>query len=58
MREEIDGKRKLCTALAASVLRVEIRRVDTARWWPLKNLPERLAFDHADTLSAAVVPIP
>lgn len=25
----------------------------TARWWPLDNLPERLAFDHADILSAA-----
>ena len=26
----------------------------TARWWPLNNLPERLAFDHAAILSAAV----
>jgi 8-oxo-dGTP diphosphatase len=25
----------------------------TARWWPLANLPERLAFDHADILRAA-----
>lgn len=25
----------------------------TARWWPLANLPERLAFDHADILNAA-----
>ncbi|MBW1603543.1 NUDIX hydrolase [Streptomyces sp. JJ66] len=25
----------------------------TARWWPLSNLPERLAFDHADILRAA-----
>jgi 8-oxo-dGTP diphosphatase len=25
----------------------------TARWWPLDNLPKRLAFDHADTLRAA-----
>ncbi|GHE56305.1 DNA hydrolase [Streptomyces longispororuber] len=25
----------------------------TARWWPLDALPERLAFDHADILSAA-----
>ncbi|MBO8189232.1 NUDIX domain-containing protein [Streptomyces spirodelae] len=25
----------------------------TARWWPLDNLPERLAFDHADILRAA-----
>ncbi|WAU78291.1 NUDIX hydrolase (plasmid) [Streptomyces sp. Qhu-G9] len=24
----------------------------TARWWPLTNLPERLAFDHADILRA------
>ncbi|WP_030592903.1 NUDIX domain-containing protein [Streptomyces anulatus] len=30
----------------------------TARWWPLKNLPERLAFDHADILSAAVTLTP
>lgn len=28
----------------------------TARWWPLANLPERLAFDHADILSAATAP--
>ncbi|MGW6985168.1 NUDIX domain-containing protein [Streptomyces sp. NPDC054932] len=27
----------------------------TARWWPLDNLPERLAFDHADILRAAAV---
>ncbi|MDL5198671.1 NUDIX hydrolase [Streptomyces sp. ALI-76-A] len=26
----------------------------TARWWPLDDLPERLAFDHADILSAAL----
>ncbi|GAA2359074.1 NUDIX hydrolase [Streptomyces cuspidosporus] len=25
----------------------------TARWWPLDDLPEHLAFDHADILSAA-----
>ncbi|MFJ8755215.1 NUDIX domain-containing protein [Streptomyces sp. NPDC102441] len=25
----------------------------TARWWPLDGLPDRLAFDHADILSAA-----
>ena len=25
----------------------------TARWWPLDDLPERLAFDHADILRAA-----
>ncbi|CAL9669361.1 NUDIX domain-containing protein [Streptomyces sp. enrichment culture] len=25
----------------------------TARWWPLDNPPERLAFDHADILRAA-----
>ncbi|TXR94502.1 NUDIX hydrolase [Streptomyces sp. col6] len=24
-----------------------------ARWWPLNNLPEQLAFDHADILRAA-----
>jgi 8-oxo-dGTP diphosphatase len=24
-----------------------------ARWWPLDNLPERLAFDHADIVRAA-----
>ncbi|MEU4955799.1 NUDIX domain-containing protein [Streptomyces lavendulae] len=24
-----------------------------ARWWPMHNLPERLAFDHADILGAA-----
>ncbi|WP_458338203.1 NUDIX domain-containing protein [Streptomyces sp. 372A] len=28
----------------------------TARWWPLNNPPERLAFDHADILRAAVSP--
>ncbi|GAA4694288.1 NUDIX domain-containing protein [Streptomyces youssoufiensis] len=31
----------------------DARRV---RWWPLSNLPERLAFDHADILSAATAP--
>ncbi|WP_299541761.1 NUDIX hydrolase [uncultured Streptomyces sp.] len=25
----------------------------TARWWPLANLPDRLAFDHADILTKA-----
>ncbi|MEV7076634.1 NUDIX hydrolase [Streptomyces sp. NPDC093990] len=25
----------------------------TARWWPLNDLPDRLAFDHAATLSTA-----
>ncbi|MFJ3043833.1 NUDIX domain-containing protein [Streptomyces tendae] len=25
----------------------------TARWWPLADLPDQLAFDHADILSAA-----
>ncbi|MEV6049222.1 NUDIX domain-containing protein [Streptomyces xanthochromogenes] len=25
----------------------------TARWWPLNGLPDRLAFDHAEILSAA-----
>lgn len=25
----------------------------TARWWPMTNLPEHLAFDHADILRAA-----
>ncbi|MFH9958986.1 NUDIX domain-containing protein [Streptomyces roseolus] len=25
-----------------------------ARWWPLTDLPERLAFDHADILTAAL----
>ncbi|MFE2934443.1 NUDIX domain-containing protein [Streptomyces sp. NPDC059278] len=25
-----------------------------ARWWPLNDLPERLAFDHANILRAAV----
>ncbi|MER6393910.1 NUDIX domain-containing protein [Streptomyces sp. NPDC001523] len=30
----------------------------TARWWSLKNLPDRLAFDHADILSAAVTLTP
>ncbi|MEW1700659.1 MULTISPECIES: hypothetical protein [unclassified Streptomyces] len=28
----------------------------TARWWPVKNLPENLAFDHADIIGAAVTP--
>ncbi|MGW6982987.1 NUDIX domain-containing protein [Streptomyces sp. NPDC054932] len=28
----------------------------TARWWPVKDLPERLAFDHSDIISAAVAP--
>jgi len=28
----------------------------TARWWPLDNLPERLAFDHADILRASTTP--
>nr|WSW49647.1 hypothetical protein OG296_42185 [Streptomyces sp. NBC_01001] len=28
----------------------------TARWWPLKDVPEQLAFDHADIISAAVAP--
>ncbi|MFE4279736.1 NUDIX domain-containing protein [Streptomyces goshikiensis] len=28
----------------------------TARWWPLKELPDRLAFDHADILNAATAP--
>lgn len=28
----------------------------TARWWPLDNLPERLAFDHADILRAVTAP--
>lgn len=27
-----------------------------ACWWPLDDLPTRLAFDHADILSAAVTP--
>ncbi|WP_328765382.1 MULTISPECIES: NUDIX hydrolase [unclassified Streptomyces] len=27
-----------------------------ARWWPLSELPEQLAFDHADIISAAVTP--
>jgi 8-oxo-dGTP diphosphatase len=26
----------------------------TARWWPLTDLPQRLAFDHADILRAAI----
>ncbi|WP_326768847.1 NUDIX hydrolase [Streptomyces sp. NBC_01591] len=26
----------------------------TARWWPLDDVPERLAFDHADILRVAV----
>ncbi|MFC7818709.1 NUDIX domain-containing protein [Streptomyces sp. NPDC057367] len=26
-----------------------------ARWWPLDNLPERLAFDHADIVRAATI---
>lgn len=26
----------------------------TARWWPLNDLPDQLAFDHAQILSAAV----
>ncbi|MFF9003642.1 NUDIX domain-containing protein [Streptomyces achromogenes] len=26
----------------------------TARWWPLNNLPEQLAFDHASILTAAL----
>ncbi|MFI6530254.1 NUDIX domain-containing protein [Streptomyces uncialis] len=30
----------------------------TARWWPLKVLPEQLAFDHADIINAAVTPTP
>jgi 8-oxo-dGTP diphosphatase len=30
----------------------------TARWWPLNDLPVRLAFDHADILSAAVASTP
>ncbi|CAL9672809.1 NUDIX domain-containing protein [Streptomyces sp. enrichment culture] len=30
----------------------------TARWWPLNNLPERLAFDHAHILSTAVASTP
>ncbi|MFE9679401.1 NUDIX domain-containing protein [Streptomyces sp. NPDC006259] len=30
----------------------------TARWWPLNALPERLAFDHATILSAAVASTP
>ncbi|MFB8406577.1 NUDIX domain-containing protein [Streptomyces sp. NPDC055912] len=30
----------------------------TARWWPLDALPERLAFDHTDILSAAVALAP
>jgi 8-oxo-dGTP diphosphatase len=30
----------------------------TARWWPLDDLPERLAFDHAAILSAAVASTP
>ncbi|MCY0921115.1 NUDIX hydrolase [Streptomyces sp. H27-G5] len=25
----------------------------TARWWPLNDLPDQLAFDHADILNAA-----
>ncbi|MFH0246552.1 NUDIX domain-containing protein [Streptomyces sp. HK10] len=25
----------------------------SVQWWPLNNLPERLAFDHADILAAA-----
>ncbi|MGW5003170.1 NUDIX domain-containing protein [Streptomyces hydrogenans] len=25
-----------------------------ARWWPLSDLPERLAFDHADILAAVL----
>ncbi|MFJ4007718.1 NUDIX domain-containing protein [Streptomyces sp. NPDC090023] len=28
----------------------------TARWWPLTNLPDHLAFDHADILRAATAP--
>ncbi|MBT2406888.1 MULTISPECIES: NUDIX hydrolase [unclassified Streptomyces] len=28
----------------------------TACWWPVKNLPENLAFDHADIIGAAVTP--
>lgn len=27
----------------------------SARWWPLDNLPEPLAFDHADILAKATV---
>ncbi|MEU2855557.1 NUDIX domain-containing protein [Streptomyces syringium] len=30
----------------------------TACWWPLDGLPVRLAFDHADILSAATAPTP
>jgi 8-oxo-dGTP diphosphatase len=30
----------------------------TARWWPLDDLPERLAFDHAAILSTAVASTP
>ncbi|MFE6270475.1 NUDIX domain-containing protein [Streptomyces goshikiensis] len=30
----------------------------TARWWPLNALPEKLAFDHADIINAAVIPTP
>lgn len=28
----------------------------TARWWPWNDLPQQLAFDHADILDAAVRP--
>jgi len=28
----------------------------TACWWPLDDLPARLAFDHADIIAAAVTP--
>ncbi|WP_018554989.1 MULTISPECIES: NUDIX hydrolase [unclassified Streptomyces] len=30
----------------------------TARWWPLDALPQRLAFDHADILRAALSQAP
>ncbi|MEU3855664.1 NUDIX hydrolase [Streptomyces sp. NPDC029554] len=30
----------------------------TARWWPLYHRPERLAFDHAAILNAALASIP
>ncbi|MFD8629629.1 NUDIX domain-containing protein [Streptomyces hygroscopicus] len=60
---ERDPRGRYVTVAYAAVVPADTQIVPgtdarTARWWPLDNLPERLAFDHADILRAATAPTP
>ncbi|MFB6977705.1 NUDIX domain-containing protein [Streptomyces scopuliridis] len=46
------------TVVPASTTAVAGDDARTARWWPLNDLPARLAFDHAGILAAAVRQLP